>query len=371
MDGQEADEGGETMTKRVFITGLDGFVASHLVDYILANHSEWEIYGSLRRMADKKNIAHVLDRVETVEMDVTDGHGVRRAIHRALPDKVFHLAGQTFVPTSWVSPAMTLETNAIGTVHLLEAIHQEAPDAFVQVAGSSEEYGYVLEKECPIQETQPLRPLSPYGVSKVAEDLLGQQYAKSYGLNIVVTRSFNMTGPRRGEEFADSNFAKQIAEMEKGKRKAVKHGDLSSVRDFTDVRDSVRAYWALSERRWRGDVFNVCSGKGHSMNDVLYRLLDISSVENAHLVSDPQRLRPSDVPFLIGSNAKIRRAVGWKREIEHSRSLQDLLDHWRGRVFREGVEVMARHRERASSLEPPHSENTGSRNPIFQRKVRE
>jgi len=323
---------------RALITGIDGFVASHLVDYILDHEPDWEVFGTCRRLADKKNIAHRLKEITVLDMELTDPHSVFNAVKAARPDKVFHLAGQSFVPTSWTSPAGTFETNAVGTANILEAVRQNYIyiHAYVQIAGSSEEYGLVDPSECPINEDiQPLRPLSPYGVSKVAADLFGYQYARSYGMNITRTRSFNMTGPRRGEMFVTSDFAKQVALIEKKKQDPViVHGNLEAIRDFTDVRDSVRAYWLLSEKRGTGDVFNICSGNGHSMLDVLKTLLDLSYYHPGLITHrlDEKRLRPSDVPLLQGCNNKIRAVTGWEPEYLFEDTMKDLLDYWRERT---------------------------------------
>jgi len=319
---------------RALITGVDGFVASHLVDYILEHEPDWEIYGTCRRLADKRNILHRLKDITILDMELTDPHSVLNAVKASRPNKVFHLAGQSFVPTSWTSPAGTFETNAVGTANILEAVRLNHIDAYVQIAGSSEEYGLVEPEECPILEDQPLRPLSPYGVSKVAADLFGWQYARSYGMNITRTRSFNMTGPRRGEMFVTSDFAKQVVEIEKKKRTPViTHGNLDAVRDFTDVRDSVRAYWLLSEKRGTGDVYNICTGNGYTIRAVLGSLIDLSYFEDEiTLVVDAARMRPSDVPLLIGSSAKVQRFTGWTPEYRFGDTLKDLLDYWRERV---------------------------------------
>ena len=321
---------------RTLITGVDGFVASHLTDYILEHELDWEVYGTCRRLADKKNILHRMKEITILDMELTDPHSVLNAVKAAKPDKVFHLAGQTFVPSSWTSPAGTFETNAVGTANMLEAVRLNCIHAYMQIAGSSEEYGLVHPYECPINEDiQPLRPLSPYGVSKVAADLFGWQYAKSYGMNITRTRSFNMTGPRRGEMFVTSDFAKQVAEIEKKKREPVIiHGNLEAVRDFTDVRDSVRAYWLLSNKQGTGDVYNICSGNGHSMLDVLKTLLNLSYCPDGVITHrlDEKRLRPSDVPLLQGCNGKVYAAIGWHPEYRFEDTMKDLLDYWRERV---------------------------------------
>jgi GDP-4-dehydro-6-deoxy-D-mannose reductase len=320
---------------RALITGVDGFVASHLVDHILDHEPDWEIYGTCRRLADKRNIVHRLKEVTVLDMELTDPHSVFNAVRTARPDKVFHLAGQSFVPSSWTSPAGTFETNAVGTANILEAVRLNYIDAYVQIAGSSEEYGLVHPNECPIlEDEQPLRPLSPYGVSKVAADLFGYQYAKSYKMNITRTRSFNMTGPRRGEMFVTSDFAKQVVLIEKKKQEPViVHGNLQAKRDFTDVRDSVRAYWMLSNIRATGDVYNICTGKAVSMLTVLETLLRLSySKENITHAIDEARLRPSDVPLLEGCNNKVVAATNWHPEYWFEDTMKDLLDYWRERV---------------------------------------
>ena len=203
-----------------------------------------------------------------------------------------------------------------------------SPNTFVQLAGSSEEYGMVLPEECPIKETNPLRPLSPYAVSKVATDYLGYQYAKSYQMNILRTRTFNQTGPRRGEAFVDSNFVRQIIEIEMKKRDVVSHGNLSAIRDFTDVRDTVKAYWALSEKKWNGEVLNICSGKGHTMESVLETLSSLSHA-GIRTQEDKTRMRPSDVPILVGDNSRLKMYINWSPEIDWKQSLEDLLQYWR------------------------------------------
>lgn len=320
---------------RALITGVDGFVASHLVDYILDHEPDWEVWGTCRRLADKKNIVHRLKEITVLDMELTDPHSVLNAVKAARPDKVFHLAGQSFVPSSWTSPAGTFETNAVGTANILEAVRLNCIHAYVQIAGSSEEYGLVHPCECPINEDiQPLRPLSPYGVSKVAADLFGYQYARSYKMNITRTRSFNMTGPRRGEMFVTSDFAKQVVGIEKKKLDPyIVHGNLEAIRDFTDVRDSVRAYWMMSNRRADGDVFNICSGKGYSIQTVLETLIRLSYYEGEiKHIPEVTRMRPSDVPLLLGCNIKVNIATGWLPIYQFEDTMKDLLDYWRERL---------------------------------------
>jgi GDP-4-dehydro-6-deoxy-D-mannose reductase len=316
---------------RVLITGFTGFVGSHLADYLVAR-GDAEVVGVHRWRSRLENVEHLGDRVRRVECDVRDAAAVRRVLRDVRPDRIFHLAAQSYVPTSWLTPAETLGGNVLGQVNLFEAIRDLDLTPQVHIAGSSEEYGLVLPHEVPIREESPLRPLSPYAVSKVAQDLLAYQYWKSYRLHVVRTRGFNHTGPRRGEVFVSSNFARQVAEIEKGHREpVVRVGNLDSIRDFTDVRDMVRAYWLALERGEAGEVYNICSGRGYSARQVLDILLDLANVK-VEVREDPVRMRPSDVPLLVGDGSKFRSVTGWKPTIPFEVTLKDLLEHWRKRV---------------------------------------
>ena len=317
---------------RVLITGITGFAGSHLADYILADHPDVEVCGIIRWRSRRENIQHIEEKIALFEADIKDVISLKKCLTEIKPDRIFHLAAQSFVPTSWKCPAETFAINAVGQINLFEAILSLKLDPKIQVAGSSEEYGMVQRNEIPMKETNPLRPLSPYAVSKVAQDLLAWQYFKSYGLRTVRTRGFNHTGPRRGEVFICSNFAKQIAEIEKEKRKPVIYvGNLEAKRDFSDVRDVVRAYWLSLERGEEGEVYNIGKGKAYSMKEVLDILLSMSKV-NVKIEVDPQRIRPSDVPILISDCTKFMKITGWKPEIPFRQSLQDLLNYWRERV---------------------------------------
>lgn len=317
---------------RVLITGITGFAGSHLADYILDNHPDVEVFGLVRWRSRRENILHLQGRIELIEADLKDMASLRKALDRIRPERIFHLAAQSFVPASWTSPAETFAVNSIGQVNLFEAALSLGLKPLIQVAGSSEEYGLVLPDEVPMTENNPLRPLSPYAVSKVAQDLLGYQYFRSYGLPVVRTRGFNHTGPRRGEVFICSDFARQIAEIEKERREPViRVGNLKARRDFTDVRDTVRAYWLSLEKGEPGDVYNIGTGTALTIQEVLDTLLEKSRVK-VEVQVDPTRLRPSDVQILLSDSSKFRRRTGWEPRIPFSQSLEDLLEYWRERV---------------------------------------
>lgn len=342
---------------RVLITGITGFAGSHLAEYILANHPEVEVYGACRwrsRMDhlqdlyrqgklnnlvevstdNYQNLAHLLrpNTVTLLHCDLTDAASAKRLIELVRPDRIFHLAAQSYVPGSWNAPAMTMEVNVIGQINLFEAVRQAGIDPLIHIAGSSEEYGLVYPNEVPMKETNPLRPLSTYAVSKVAQELLGWQYFRSYGLKCIVTRGFNHTGPRRGEIFVTSSFAKQIAEIEKGLRPPIIWvGDLESRRDWTDVRDMVRAYWLALEKGEPGEVYNIGSGVSRRVGDMLELLLSMTDM-NVEIRQDPARLRPSDVPILWADATKFKKRTGWEPRIPFEQTLRDLLDYWRAKV---------------------------------------
>lgn len=317
---------------RVLITGITGFAGSHLADYILAEYPDIELFGLVRWRSRMENVIHIQDKMRFFEGDLKDSVSLRKCLAEIKPDRIFHLAAQSFVPTSWTCPSETFAINAIGQINLFEAVLSLGLSPKIQVAGSSEEYGFVRPEELPMKETTPLRPLSPYAVSKVAQDLLAYQYFQSYGLKAVRTRGFNHTGPRRGDVFICSNFAKQIVEIEKRKRESVIFvGNLDAKRDFTDVRDTVRAYWLSLEKGEEGEVYNIGSGKARSMREILDMLIGMSSA-NVKIEIDPERLRPSDVPILESDCSKFHELTGWEPRIPFKQSLEDLLDYWREKI---------------------------------------
>lgn len=317
---------------KALITGITGFAGSHLAEYLLADHPDVETHGTYRWRSRRDNIEQLEDDVELHECELRDYHSVHKTLERIRPDFIFHLAAQSFVPSSWTAPADTLSSNIIGQTNLFEACRALKLDPVIQIACSSEEYGLVLPDEVPIKETNPLRPLSPYAVSKVSQDFLGYQYFQSYGLKAIRTRGFNHTGPRRGDVFVTSNFARQIASIELGLRPPViRVGNLEAVRDFTDVRDMVRAYWLAVNHGRPGEVYNIATGTGITIQELLDRLLAMAQVEVTVEV-DPDRLRPSDVEILIGDSSKFRADTGWEPQVPFDQTLRDILDYWRERL---------------------------------------
>jgi GDP-4-dehydro-6-deoxy-D-mannose reductase len=318
--------------KKIFITGLTGFAGSHLAEHIISNDFG-EVCGTSRgKTPNYENLSAIGEKVKIIDCDLSDFHSVCCAIEDSEPDIVFHLAAQAYVPFSWRGPVETMNSNVLGSLNLFEAVRKSGFDPVIHIAGSSEEYGLVEKSEVPIKETNPLRPLSPYGVSKVTMDLLGYQYFKSYGLKIIRTRAFNHTGPRRGQNYVTSNWCKQIVDIECGKQEPkIFVGNLESYRDFTDVRDMVRAYWLASQKCEYGDVYNISSDNAIKMKDMLELIISKSSVK-PEIVSDPARMRPSDVELLLGDSSKFRKQTGWKPVIPFEKTIDDLLEYWRNKV---------------------------------------
>src|SRR5438105_14854405 len=276
-----------------------------------------------------------MGRVTLLHCELTDAGATEKLVAATRPDRIFHLAAQSFVQSSFDEPSATMRINIEAQLNVLEAIRRHDTTIRMHIAGSSEEYGMVYPDEVPMKETNPLRPLSPYAVSKVAQDKLAYQYFKSYGLHLVVTRGFNHTGPRRGTHFVTSTIARQIALIEAGKHEPViYHGDLTSKRDWTDVRDMVRAYWLALDKGEPGESYNVGRGKCWSIREMLDILLQCAKTK-IRTQEDPARLRPSDVPILWADTARFRQATGWEPVIPFEQTLADLLEYWRERVRRE------------------------------------
>ena len=319
---------------RALITGFTGFVGSHLADYLLAN-TDWHIVGMLRWRSPLDNVRHLIPevdkRISLVYADLKDELSVRTAVQKAAPDYVFHLAAQSFPKTSFTAPLDTIDTNLQGTIRLLEALKESNP--IIHVCSSSEVYGRA--KTTPIAEDAPFHPASPYAISKIGADLAAQHYAEAYGMRIVVSRMFTHTGPRRGDVFAESSFAKQIAMGEAGLTEPViRVGNLKSLRTVADVRDAVRAYHMLLSTK-PGSVYNIGGSYSATVGDILNAMLVMSKTK-FQVIGDPSRLRPVVADLQVPDCSKFKRDTGWEPRIGILQTLGDLLDYWRSRVKREG-----------------------------------
>ncbi|MCH8329542.1 MAG: GDP-mannose 4,6-dehydratase [Nanoarchaeota archaeon] len=320
--------------KTILITGITGFVGSHLAEYILEKFPETKVVGLLRWSEPKDNIEQILDKITLCYGDLVDLPSLQTILQEHKPEIIFHLGAQSYVDFSFLAPITTLDTNVIGTANLLESIRKlkdsSGYDPVVHIASSSECYGQVKENEVPIKEDNPFRPASPYAVSKIAEDMLGLQYWISWKIKTIRTRMFTHTGPRRGEVFAESSFAKQIAAIEAGAQEPViKVGNLDSVRTFLDIKDAVRAYWLLVTKCTPGEVYNVGGVATMTIGEMLQKLINLSTSKNIEVKIDPARLRPSDVTLQIPSCDKFKTETGWKPEINFDQTLEDLLNYWR------------------------------------------
>jgi GDP-4-dehydro-6-deoxy-D-mannose reductase len=314
---------------KLLVTGVAGFVGGHLVRFLRDEQPGVEVFGLVRPHG---SAPPALAGLHVVEADLNDPSSVEAALDTVHPDRIVHLAGQSSVHQSWLDPGGTLRTNVLGLVHLLDAVRGRGLRPAVLVVGSAEEYGMVAESELPVREDAPLRPRSPYAVSKVAQGFLALQYGPAGGMRIVRTRTFPHTGPGRGETFAESSFSRQIVEIEAGRRPPVLHtGNLEAVRDYTDVRDVVRAYWALLDRGEPGGVYNVCSGKGRRIRELVDALVAAAGTE-VEVAVDVERLRPADVPAQVGDPRRLREATGWEPRLPLEQTLRDLLQDWRERL---------------------------------------
>ena len=312
--------------ERVLITGALGFVGKHMT--ALALTKGVEVHG-LEIIAPPGSPA---GNVKIHKCDLCDASAVKKIVNKVRPSKIFHLAAQSSVSYSWKDARKTFKVNINGQLNLFDAVLAAKIKPVIVVACSADEYGNPGKNSRRINETTPLAPGSPYAISKAAQDLLAEQYHLEKGLKTVRIRAFNHTGPGRGENFAESSFAKQIALIEAGKQKPViSVGNLSPVRDFTDVRDFVAAYWAASEKCRYGEVYNVSSGKGISIKAILEQLLSRSCAK-VKVIVDKNKFRPADIQMLVGDSTKFRKKTGWEQVIPLEKSLTDLLEFWRWKV---------------------------------------
>lgn len=326
------------MPERILITGITGFVGSHLADYILSLGPRYEVFGTKRwHLSRMGNLRHALDRINMVDCDLTDAVSVRNLIETVRPDRVFHCAAESFVSPSWNNPHRYMQVNYNATVNLLDVLNYLGlKDTPFHIPGSGEEYGEVAEANLPINPETSLRPVNPYAVSKIAQDLIGYVYFVSYGLKVIRTRAFNHEGPRRDKVFGIPWYAYQIAMVEAGKQEPLlKVGHIDDRRNFTHVRDVVEAYWLSTEKCTPGEMYLVGSEAPemiHTFREALEMLIDMSTVKGIKYEIDPQYVRPTQVPRLIADTKKFREATGWEPKIPFEKILTDTMDYWRDRV---------------------------------------
>jgi GDPmannose 4,6-dehydratase len=329
------------MNNRSLITGITGMVGSHLADFLLEN-TDWDVYGMCRWRSPLDNVEHLLDRVNRKERiyfidgDLCDIISLQNAIEVSKPDYVFHLAAQSYPTTSFTSPIQTLDTNILGTERLLEALRRcKEIDPVIHVCSSSEVFGRVPREKLPINEECSFHPASPYAISKIGTDMVGRFHAEAYGQKVVVTRMFTHTGPRRGDVFAESSFAKQIAMIERELiPPVIKTGNLNSFRTWSDVRDAVRAYYMLvTVNPIPGEYYNIGGTFSCTVGDMLQHLISISTNKDLIKVeTEDIRLRPLDADLQVPDTTKFKKHTGWEPQIPFEKTMQDLLNYWRKRV---------------------------------------
>ena len=327
------------MSKKVLITGITGMVGSHLVDYLLKN-TNWKIYGLCRWRSPLDNVEHLLPlaikktKLHFIYGDLTDISSIIKALNISKPDLVFHLAAQSYPKTSFDEGILTFNTNISGTYNLLDAIRILRLKPLIHICSSSEVFGKVKKKDLPIKENCSYHPASPYAISKVGTDLVGKYFFEAFNLKILITRMFTHTGPRRGDVFAESSFAKQIALIENKKMpNVVKVGNLKSLRTYADVRDAVRAYYLLlTKKPMPGEIYNIGGNFTCSISDMLNYLISLSHVKNIKIKIDKERVRPIDADLQVPDTSKFYRHTKWKPQITFKKTMQDLLEYWRIKV---------------------------------------
>lgn len=328
------------MKEKILITGTEGFVGSHMADFLLEKGT-YEVYGIKRWNNSRlRNIRHLLDKIEFIECDITDPIAVRNLLKEVKPDKIFHFAAESAVAPSWNHPTHYMNVNYNGTVNFLDAMKELGINPRFLIPGSGEEYGEIKEDELPINENTVLRPVNPYSVTKVAQDLIGYVYYKSYGLNVIRTRAFNHEGPRRDYFFGVSSYAYQIVKIEQGKQKPViKVGYLDDKRNFTHVRDLVEAYYQAIKKCKPGELYVIGSEDPkhiHTFREVLNMLIQMSDLDKNEIKIETESkfVRPTNVPRLIGDTSKFKKLTEWEPRIGFRKILEDMLEYWRDFVRR-------------------------------------
>jgi len=335
---------------KAFITGITGMVGSHLADYLLEK-TDWEIHGLIRWRSPIDNLEKIIPYINQGKRvflhygDLRDAQSINHVVKEVKPDYVFHLAAQSYPLTSFDSPVDTYDTNISGTSILLEALKNFRNDALIHICASSEVFGRVPKEKLPINEECSFHPASPYAISKIGTDLVGRFYAEAYNMNVMTTRMFTHTGPRRGDVFAESTFAKQIAMAESNIIKPViKVGNLDSMRTISDVRDAVKAYhMLLTVNPIPGEYYNIGGTYSCKVGDILEDLINLSTIkEKISIEEDPKRIRPIDADLQIPDTSKFSNHTGWKPEISYEKTISDLLNYWRNKVEKENGAFLTR-----------------------------
>lgn len=318
------------MMKKVLITGITGFAGSHLMDYLL-EHTDYEVYGMKRVNSNLRNIHHALDKIQLLDADLLDETSLIRVLEKVQPDQIYHLGALSWVTPSWDMPAVYMQTNAIGTINLLEAMRVTGCKARVMTSATPEEFGDVPQEMIPITEETRIRPINPYAASKAAQDMICIVYQESYGMDIVRTRAFNHEGPRRYIHGAIASFSYQIARIEKGLQEPViKVGNLSATRNFTDIRDTVRAYYLAMEKGITGELYLIGTDQIHTMEEMLQMLIALSpKAKEIKVEVDPARVRPTELMTFIGDYTKFETATGWKPQYQLEETMLSVLNYWR------------------------------------------
>lgn len=313
--------------KKCLITGCDGFIGRFLTDLLLKEGIA--VYGAVQKITAQSD--SLKDRITILEYDIREKERAVAVMTEVKPDYVVHLAAWTDIPSSWRDPERAIMTNALGTLFLLEGIRQAGISPTVEIACSSAQYGLCRADEIPIKEDQEFRPTSPYAVSKIGADMVAYLYWNAFGMKVIRVRPFHITGPGKETDFC-SDFARGIVAVERGKKNSLKVGNLEAVRDIVDVRDCARAMWLLALKGTPGEVYNICSGRGQKIADILSRLISLSPKE-IKVVQDPARMRPADDPVLIGDSSKLR-SLGWEPRLPLEETLANILNYWREDIDR-------------------------------------
>ncbi len=315
---------------KILITGISGLIGSHLADFLLQTESE--IYGLKRFRSSNDNLNHLYGKIKFVEGDLEDAHSTQYLIKSVGPDIIFHLAAQSYPKESWNAPLTTMRANIDGTINILETVRNLDPKIKVLIACSSNQYGFIKESEVPIKEDRIQQPLSPYGISKLAQELLGYEYHENFQIPTYLPRFFNQVGPGQGERSVIQTFCRQIATIEKGEQEnKLFVGNLSAKRDFLDVKDGVAAIWAIVQKGKVATPYNICSGEAPSIKEVLDIILTKTTAK-PEVVVEKSRLRPTDEPILLGDNTRLKKDTGWEPKIPLDQTIEDVLAWWRNQV---------------------------------------